>query len=61
MDKRRITAMRDKFLTSNDVISAMGYTSMSQLEAKDSVLIYNYTLQFLVDKNGDRIYTAADR
>ncbi|HEX3009895.1 MAG TPA: hypothetical protein VHO90_20005 [Bacteroidales bacterium] len=59
-DKIRITSMKDGFLTINDVLSVVGYTSLSQLEAKDSILIYNYTLKFVKDLDGDRLYTNAD-
>lgn len=61
MDKVKVTALKNKFITGNDVLLEMGYTSMSQLEVKDSILVYNYTLRFVKDLNGDRLFTDVDR
>lgn len=59
-DKVRMTGLLNKFITKEDVLDKFGYGTSIPMEANDTLVIYNYTLRFVIDKNGDRTYTQAD-
>jgi hypothetical protein len=59
-DKLKVLNSNDQFLIAQDVLNKFGYSSLSEMEANDTVIIYNYKLYYKTDKNGDRMITSAD-
>ncbi len=59
-DRVHVTGLFNKFISKQDVMDKFGYGSTTPMNANDSIIIYNYTLRFVKDKNGDLIYTEVD-
>jgi hypothetical protein len=59
-DKITVLDKDDKYLTPTEALAKVGYRSLTELDAQDIVIVYNYNLIFKVDKDGDRQITDAD-
>lgn len=59
-DKITILNKADRYLTPIEAFAKSGYSSLSDMEAQDIVIVYNYNIIFKTDKNGDRQITDAD-
>lgn len=59
-DKIHQVGLLNKFINKQDILDKTGYGTLMSMESNDSLVIYNYTLHFVIDKNKDRAYTEAD-
>lgn len=59
-DKLRVNGVYNQYSTVQDVLNKFGYSSLSEMETKDTIIIYNYKFFYKSDKNGDRMITSAD-